>query len=66
MVSFGDQGQVELKDSLKPVLNDQSPQSTVRRNQVALKILHPQRQWLCPLFFIFFIFYFYKREVTGQ
>lgn len=57
MVSFGDQGQVELKDSLKQVLNDRGPQGTVRRNKVALKILHPQRQWLCPLFFFsFFLF----------
>ena len=44
MISFGDQGQVKLTGSLKQQLNDQSPWCTLRLNQVAFKILHPQRQ----------------------
>lgn len=50
MISFGDGGQVKLKGSLKQVLNDQSPQCILRLNQVAFKILHPQRQQLYPLY----------------
>lgn len=50
MISFGDWGQVKLKGSLKQLLNDQSPQCTLRLNQVAFKILHPQRQQLHRLY----------------
>lgn len=50
IISLGDEGQVKLKGSLKQLLNDQSPQCTLRLNQVAFKILHPQRQQLYPLY----------------
>lgn len=50
MISFGDQGQVKLTGSLKQQLNDQNPWCTLRLNQVAFKILHPQRQQLSPLY----------------